>query len=101
LHERRRSAERDALALLAAEAGNDPIPADIRQKAHLFLVAQPLAGRRDMLLDLVSGPNWNRDLRRFIEQAYTSELDALLGRLGHNPSLRYAGSGYRRVRGAA
>ena len=101
LHERRRSAERDALALLSAEAGNDPIPAEIRQKAHLFLVAQPLAGSRDMLLDLVSGPNWNRDLRRFIEHAYTPELDALLSRLGHDPSLRYAGSGYRRARGAA
>lgn len=101
LHERRRSAERDALALLSAEAGNDPIPSEIRQKAHLFLVAQPLAGGRDMLLDLVSGPNWNRDLRRFIEQAYTPELDAFLSRLGHNPSLRYAGNGYRRARGAA
>lgn len=101
LHERRRSADRDALALLAAEISNDPIPAEMRQKAHLFLVAQPLAGQRDMLFDLVSTPDWNKNLREFIDKAYTPELNTLLGRMTFEPSLRYQGSGYRRARGAA
>lgn len=101
LHERRRSADRDALALLSAEIANDPIPAEVRQKAHLFLVAQPLAGRRDMLFGLVSTPDWNRNLRDFIDRAYTPELNALLGRMTYQPSLRYASNGYRRARGAA
>ena len=101
LHERRRSADRDALTLLSAEIANDPIPAEIRQKAHLFLVAQPLAPRRDMLFDLVSTPNWNQNLLHFIDGAYAPELNALLGRMTYQPSLRYSGNGYRRARGAA
>ena len=101
LHERRRSADRDALALLSAEMANDPIPAEIRQKAHLFLVAQPLAGRRDMLFDLVSTPDWNKNLRDFTDKAYAPELNELLGHMTYQPSLRYAGNGYRRARGAA
>lgn len=101
LHERRRSADRDALALLSAEITNDPIPAEIRQKAHLFLVAQPLTGRRDMLFNLVSTPNWNQNLLHFIDKAYTPELNALLGRVTYQPSLHYGGNGYRRARGAA
>jgi hypothetical protein len=101
LHERRRSADRDALALLSAETANDPIPAEIRQKAHLFLIAQPLAGRRNMLLDLVSTPDWNKNLRDFIDRAYTPDLNELLGRMTFQPSLRYAGNGYRRARGVA
>lgn len=101
LHERRQSADRDALALLSAEMANDPIPADMRQKARLFLVAQPLAGRRGMLFDLVSTPDWNMKLREFIDRAYTPELDALLGGMTYQPSLRYAGNGYRRARGVA
>jgi hypothetical protein len=101
LHERRRSADHDTLALLSAEIASDPIPVEIRQKAHLFIVAQPLASRRDMLFDLISTPDWNKNLREFIDRAYTPELDALLGHMIYQPSLRYAGSGYRRARGVA
>jgi hypothetical protein len=101
LHERRRSADRDAVALLSAEVADDPIPVDIRRNAHLFLVAQPLAARRDMLFDLISTPNWNINLREFIDKAYTPELNALLGHMTYQPSLRYAGNGFRRARGVA
>jgi hypothetical protein len=73
----------------------------MRQKAHLFLVAQPLAGRRDMLLDLVSVPDWNKNLRDLIDRAYTPELNKRLGHMTFQPSLRNAGNGYRRARGAA
>lgn len=100
LHDARRSADRDALALLAAEIDNDPIPAGPRRKAHLFLVAQPLAGRKDMLLDLVSGPRWQLDLAAFTESAFTAELERLLSSVAYQPSLRYTSS-FRRARGAA
>lgn len=101
LHERRRAAERDALKLLEAEIANDPIPTDQRRQAHLFLVAQPLAGRRDMLLDLVSGPQWNLNLAQFLQTAFTPEMNALLADAGFEPSLINASNGFRRARGAA
>ena len=101
LHERRRAADRDALALLQAEIDEDPIPAEIREQAHLFLVAQPLAGRDDMLLDLLSGPSWNLQLDNFLLQANTPELGSLIGKFEISPSLLDAGHGFRRGRGAA
>ncbi|MEU7863346.1 ATP-binding protein [Nonomuraea sp. NPDC049141] len=73
LHESRRSADRDALALLQHEIDNDPIPADQRTLAHLFLIAQPVAGRRDMLLDMIGGARWNHNLAAFVDQAYTPD----------------------------
>ncbi|MGB8941887.1 MAG: ATP-binding protein [Streptomyces sp.] len=55
LHERRRNAEQDALTLLRQEIDDDPMR-EIGKQSHMFLVAQPLAGPRDMLLGLTSGP---------------------------------------------
>lgn len=101
LHERRRAADRDALDLLQAEIDEDPIPAEMRTQAHLFLVAQPLAGRDDMLLDLLSGPTWNLQLADFLLQANTPELGSVIGRFDISPSLLEAGHGFRRGRGAA
>ena len=90
-----------ALALLQHEIDNDPIPASQRKQAHLFLVAQPLAGRPDMLLNLVSGPHWNSNLAVFMHRAFTPELDAALKGTWARPSLRDACNSYRRARGAA
>lgn len=101
LHERRRTADHDALALLQHEIDQDPIPADQRRQAHLFLVAQPLAGPRDMLFDLVSVPTWNQNLATFMEAAFAPELNTVLNGMGVDPSLRNAGNGFRRARGAA
>ncbi|MFI6705378.1 helix-turn-helix domain-containing protein [Nonomuraea sp. NPDC050478] len=100
LHERRRSADRDALALLQHEIDEDPIPADQRHHAHLFLVAQPLAGRRDMLLDLTSGSEWNHKLTSLIDRAYTPGLNKILSP-DIDPALTAAGNGYRRARAVA
>jgi hypothetical protein len=100
LHERRRIAELDALTLLQEEIDNDPIPADIRQQAHFFLVAQPLAGRPDMLLELTNSPRWNADLHAFIQKAYTDDLQAVVGQ-DPSPSLYEAQNGFRRSRGVA
>lgn len=99
LHERRRSADREALALLQHEIDNDPIPAEGRTQAHLFLVAQPLAGPSDMLLGLTGGQRWNLNLVDFIDQAFPPELNEILNGMDIEPTLRMAGTGYRRARG--
>lgn len=101
LHERRRIADRDALALLQEEIDDDPIPDSIRKQAHLFLVAQPLAGRPDLLLDLTSDPNWNGNLHTFIQNAYAPDVDAAVNGNDPSPSLDDASNGFRRSRGVA
>lgn len=50
LHERRRQREVDALALLTREFARDPVPEDERKQAHLFVLAEPLAPRPEMVL---------------------------------------------------
>jgi hypothetical protein len=62
LHERRRSSTADIAALLDEEFARDPIPHDLRRQAHLFLLAEPLAGRSEMLLHLTSGNGWEQRL---------------------------------------
>lgn len=101
LHERRRSADRDALALLQEEIDNDPITGEHRRQAHLFLLAQPVAGPSDMLFELASGRNWNHNLALFINQVFTVELNSLLQGIDVSPSLQDAGNGFRRGDGAA
>jgi hypothetical protein len=54
-----------------------------------------------MLLDLISGPQWNANLADFLQQAFTPEMNALLAGTGFEPSLIYASNGFRRARGAA
>ncbi|MFK0280871.1 helix-turn-helix domain-containing protein [Streptomyces sp. NPDC090499] len=100
LHERRRNTEQDALALLKQEIDDDPMH-DVGKQSHLFLVAQPLAAPRDMLLALTSGPKWNMQLARFIEKVYTPEVNARVDGLEVYPKLIDAGNGYRRSGGAA
>ena len=100
LHERRRNAEQDALALLKHEIDNDPMR-DVGKQSHLFLVAQPLAAPRDMLLDLTTGPKWNLKLGQFIDKAHTAEINTRLDGLEAYPKLTDAENGYRRSGGAA
>lgn len=50
LHERRRLRESDALAMLAREFARDPVPEDERMQAHLFVIAEPLTPRTEMML---------------------------------------------------
>lgn len=100
LHSRRRSAEQDALALLQREFDQDPLR-EVGEQSHLFLVAHPLAGRRDMLLKLTSGPGWNLKLAEFIQRAHTPALNTILTSVDASPDLLDAGNGYRRNGGAA
>jgi hypothetical protein len=95
LHERRRIADHDALALLQHEIDDDPIPAAQRQQARLFLLVQPLAGRPDMLLDLTSGPRWNINLADFTQKAFTPEVNTALDGADVAPSLRDGDPGRR------
>lgn len=100
LHERRRATEADVLELLDVEIARDPIPVDIRQNAHLFLVAEPLPGRNEMLLNLVSGNNWQQRLIALRDEGLKAARK--LGQnYGFSPDLDSASSQQRRSRGAA
>ena len=43
----------DARALLAAEVARDPTPPGTQMQMHLFVVAQPAAGRSDLLSQVI------------------------------------------------
>jgi hypothetical protein len=101
LHERRRSSEQDALALLEQETADDPM-LDVGEQSHLFLVAQPLSGRPDMLLDFTSGPDWNMRLLQLMESvARDQTLNTALRDVQVSPTWSDAGNGYRRAHGVA
>jgi len=82
LHEARRGWERDALELLEQEIARDPVPVLRRQCGHLFLVAQPVRAREDLLVEQLSDPDWAQWLRRL---AFAGETDCL------NEAVRAAG----------
>ncbi len=71
LHARRRSADADALALLRKEMDEDPLR-DVGAQSHLFLVAQPTAGRRDMCLPITGAQDWNDRLNSLINRVQES-----------------------------
>lgn len=100
LHERRRTTEADVLELLDVEIARDPIPAATRKNAHLFLVAEPLPGRDEMLLDFVSGDNWQQRLIALRDEGVKAAR-TLGGKYGFSPDLDSASSQQRRSHGAA
>ncbi len=51
LHRLRQGWERDAVTMLDPLLAADPVPVELRQQAHLFVLAVPVAGRRTLLLD--------------------------------------------------
>ncbi|GAA1995188.1 ATP-binding protein [Catenulispora subtropica] len=98
LHQRRRVAEQDVLELLDAEIAEDPIT-DESGRAHLFLVAEPQAGRPDLLLEFTSAANCNLRFAELIQhKAYPPYLEDLPT---VEPSLLFGTNGYRRARGIA
>lgn len=87
LHERRRHREGDVLTMLAHEFGRDPVPEAERRQAHLFVLAEPLAPRPEMLLarlhhqdllDLLSRGAWGDEPARAlgVGERFSPELDA-------------------------
>lgn len=108
LHQLRSANEIDGLALLDAEfardlfAANNP-PLVTRLHAHLFLLAEPLTARPDMLLELTDSRDWQPllDLR---QKGRSPELAAVLGPSGawsFSPSLDEMQTFDRRSAGAA
>ncbi|MEU0389210.1 AlbA family DNA-binding domain-containing protein [Streptomyces chartreusis] len=97
-HLQRKASETDALALLQQEIDQDPL-GEYGEQSHFFFVAQPTAGRSDMLLDLTSGANWRNRLAELVNSAYTPELRAVLSDFA--PNLSDATQGHRRAGGAA
>ncbi|MFE3126660.1 helix-turn-helix domain-containing protein [Streptomyces hydrogenans] len=101
LHTRRRSTEADALALLRKEMDEDPLR-DVGTQSHLFLVAQPTAGRRDMCLPITGAKDWNQRLHTLIHRALGApRTRAALSGMGFRPDLSSAHQGHRRARGVA
>ncbi|MDX3588919.1 AlbA family DNA-binding domain-containing protein [Streptomyces europaeiscabiei] len=101
LHTRRRNIEADTLTLLRKEMEEDPLR-DVGAQSHLFLVAQPTAGRRDMCLPITGAQDWNLRLHTLIKRVQESkELRAALVNQGFSPDLGDAHQGHRRARGVA
>lgn len=100
LHARRRDTEADTLTLLRKEMDEDPLR-DIGAQSHLFLVAQPTAGRRDMCLPITGAKDWNQRLHTLIQQALEAPRTRAALSGGFSPDLSAAHQGHRRARGVA
>lgn len=100
LHERRRTAEQDVLDILHSDIDADPLRG-VGEQSRLFLVAEPMTGRRGMLLDLTAADDWNMRLGRFVDRAHTKELNPLLRDCDVPPTFAYASHGFRRGRAVA
>lgn len=93
LHEQRRVTEEHGLLKLQQQFERDPVPAEIREQAHLFVLAEPTAGRTGMLLDLVHGDESRSRLRDLVGHADAPEVSKALqagNAGGFSPSLSYA-----------
>lgn len=80
LHQRRLTAITDGAALLDIEFGRDPFTGADRENAHLFVLAEPLSARPDLLRDITED-DWQPS-RKLVQAGLTAELDALLGEVG-------------------
>lgn len=93
LHEQRRATEQDGLSLLQHQFDRDPVPEYTRNQAHLFLLAEPIAGRSSMLLDLIHGAGSRDRLFKLVGHAAAPEITRILqaaGVGGFSPSISYA-----------
>lgn len=95
-HRARGDVEETAAALLDAYVRRDPVPTDLRAQAHFFVVAAPVAPRREMLLDVVHGDDW---AQRFMKLRDAGIWPAIDGRF--SPDLADAETFARRTGGAA
>lgn len=60
LHERRGSAHRSIEELVRVEIDRDPSPLEHRKQAHMFVLAEPVSSRREMLLEAMADENPTR-----------------------------------------
>lgn len=104
LHELRRHTEHDGLARLQHQFDRDPVPADVRKQAHLFLLAEPVAGRPGVQLDLVHGPDRRNRLNELVRHTASPEITKVLQTVhvgGFSPALSYASDFALRSTGVA
>lgn len=57
LHAQLAAGEDEVRDAIRAYVRRDPVPADIRRNAHLYVLAMPVTPRREMLLDVTDGPD--------------------------------------------
>lgn len=101
LHQRRHMWERDILEALDHWVDRDPWRGRPRSHAHLFLVAEPVAGPRDSLRAVLDVPPWQRSLLNFAMNALSSSGVAEAGHDGFAPGLGVATQSDRRSDGWA
>jgi hypothetical protein len=82
LHERLRATWAGGLTRLQRQSGPGPVPPGIREQAHLFLLADPAAGRGGMLLDLRPGPGLGDRLPEFARAAGAPQIQQVLKAAG-------------------
>ncbi|MEZ7005492.1 hypothetical protein [Streptomyces sp. AD55] len=100
LHARRRNTEADTLTLLRTETDENPLR-DVGAQSHLFLVAQPTAGRQDMCLPITGARDWNRRLRTLIRRALEARVPRQRFPGDSGPDLSPPTRRTRRARGVA
>lgn len=86
----------DVRALLDAEVARDPTPSGTQTQLHLFVVAQPAAGRRDLMSRALGSQNW----RPWLEGPFKSTVLAVPSQ-GEPDLFNTAGMLYPRVDGWA
>ncbi|MFD8089239.1 hypothetical protein [Streptomyces malaysiensis] len=75
---------------------------DVGAQSHLFPVALPTAGRRDMCLSTTGAQDWNMRLHTLIRRVHENQsLRTALKGKGFSPDLSQAHQGHRRARGVA
>lgn len=95
-HRARKDAEETISGLLEAYIRRDPVPAELRAQAHFFVVASPVAPRREMLLDVVDGDDWAERFMRLRNKGVWPVVDGQFA-----PNLADAEIFARRTGGAA
>lgn len=85
----------DRDSMLVAEVAREPVPAEVRRGARLFVVAQPVSADPRLLLDVCEG----RDLRRWLMQA--TNLPVFSRERSYAPHMGGAHEVHRRSRGVA
>jgi len=96
LHASRVDVMTTAAQLVAEYSLRDPVPETMRQQAHIFIVAAPVAPRREMLVDALDGD----DAIRGLIQA-GADLESLEEVTQFSPDLRDAHTVHRRLDGVA
>jgi hypothetical protein len=102
-HHLRSANEVDGLALLDAEFARDPFADLTQQHAHLFILAEPLTARSDLLLAVTDSDDWH-PLLNLRKMGQTPELAAALNPVGawnFSPGLDMMNTVDRRPAGVA